>query len=160
MNRSDYRGGDNHTDSESSAPQTIETRLNSDSSPNSSTGYTPEDRLRRFKQILPRSALYLLHEEQFLQQASESTMRVKQSNRLPQEHDPQVARRAVQKVVQRNQTRTTTASRKSSLKFATAIQDLAVQKPRDEGEEEPSWFVAEASKLTPALFQKHLEALG
>ncbi|XP_062114909.1 uncharacterized protein LOC133828836 [Humulus lupulus] len=160
MNRSDYRGGDNHTDSESSAPQTIETPLNSDSSPGSSTGYTPEDRLHRFKQILPRSALYLLHEEQFLRQASESTMRVKQSNRLPQEHDPQVARRAVQKVVQRNQTRTTTAPRKPSLKFATAIQDLAVQKPRDEGEEEPSWFVAETSKLTPALFQKHIEALG
>ncbi|XP_062113458.1 uncharacterized protein LOC133824558 isoform X3 [Humulus lupulus] len=88
MNRSDYRGGDNHTDSDTSVPQTIETSLNSDSSPDSSIGCTAEDRLRRFKQILPRSALYLLHEEQFLQQVSQSTMRVKQSNRLPQEHDP------------------------------------------------------------------------
>ncbi|XP_062104545.1 uncharacterized protein LOC133815758 [Humulus lupulus] len=87
-------------------------------------------------------------------------MRVKQSNRLPQEKDPQVARRAVQKVVKRSHARTATPSEEPSQKFATVIQDLAVQRPRKGGEEEPSWFIAEASKLNPALFHKHIEALG
>ena len=121
MNRFDYRGGDNHTDSDTSIPQSIETPQNSDSSSKSSTSRTPEDRLHRFKQILPRSALYFLHEEQFLQQASQWTMRVKKSNRLPQDQDPQVARRAVQKVVERSHARTATPSGEPSQKFSTVI---------------------------------------
>ncbi|XP_062105285.1 uncharacterized protein LOC133816949 isoform X2 [Humulus lupulus] len=111
MNRFDYRGGDNHTNSDTSTPQSIEIPQSSDSSSKSPTNRTPEDRLRRFKQILPRSALYLLHEEQFLHQAEQSIMRVKKSNRLPQDQDPQVARRAVQKVVERSEVHAAASSR-------------------------------------------------
>ncbi|XP_062116500.1 uncharacterized protein LOC133830528 [Humulus lupulus] len=160
MNRSDYRGGDNHTGSDTSIPQSIETPLNSDSSSKSSTSCTPEDCLRRFKRILPRSALYFLREEQFLQQASQSTMRVKKSNRHPKDQDPQVARRAVQKVVERSDARTTTSSGSPSQKFSTVIQNLAIQKPRKGREEEPSWFIAQPSKLNSGSFHKHIEALG
>ena len=104
MNRFDYRGGDNHTNSDTSIPQSSDTPQSSDSSSMSPSSRTPKDRLRLLKKILPWPALYFLHEEQFLnQQAEQLEMRVKKSNRLPQDQDPQVARRAAQKVVERSE---------------------------------------------------------
>ena len=50
--------------------------------------------------------------------------------------------------------------RKITQKFTTEIQRLAVQKPRKEGEETPSWFTAKPSKLNPGMFDKHIQALG
>ncbi|XP_062105284.1 uncharacterized protein LOC133816949 isoform X1 [Humulus lupulus] len=37
---------------------------------------------------------------------------------------------------------------------------MAVQKPRKEGEETPSWFTAKPTKLNPGMFDKHIQALG